>query len=184
LAISLIKKRIKDQFPDTKFEVVGEPKSVDDAEVLFKQSAFQFESWAVSLVGGQPYKSTGGGDTGIDGFLYFKDFEGEFHRIVIEVKGGAYQPKDIRALARVLEREEAPLGLLIALQPPTKGMLTEAAALGKWRMPHSRKAYPRLQIVTISELFEGKIPELPDTSETLKKAKRELRERDKNHSLF
>ena len=184
LAISLIKKRIKDHFPDAKFEVVGEPKSVEDAEELFKQSAFQFESWAVSLVGGQPYKSTGGGDTGMDGFLYFKDFEGKFHRIVIEVKGGAYQPKDIRALARVLEREEAPLGLLIALKSPTKGMLTEAAALGKWTMPVSGKKYRRLQVVTIQELFDGKKPELPDTSETLKKAKRVLREQDKNHNLF
>lgn len=135
LAVSLIKKRILDHFPDAKFEVVGEPKSVGAAEELFKQSAFQFEAWAVSLVEGQPFKSTGGGDTGMDGFLYFKDYEGKFHKIIIEVKGGKYQPKDIRALARVLEREKSPMGLLISLQPPTRGMKRETAALGKWKMP-------------------------------------------------
>ncbi len=179
LAISLIKKRITDQFPDAKFVVVGEPRSLDDAQALFKQSAFQFEAWAVSLIGGQPFKSTGGGDTGIDGFLYFQDFEGNYHRIIIEVKGGGYQPKDVRSLAHVLQREESPMGILIVLEPPTKGMLSAAAELGKWAIPGSRKSYPVMQIMTIQDFFDGKKPELPDTSETLKKAKREVREREK-----
>lgn len=170
LAIALIKKRILDHFPDSKFEVIGEPKSVDAAYELFMQSAFQFEAWAVSLLGGQPYKSGGGGDTGIDGILYFKDYKGKHHRIIIEVKGGGYNPKDVRSLKAVIEREEAPLGVLLALKTPTKGMLTEAASAGKWTMPGSRKSYPVIQIVTIEDIFNGKYPSLPDTSETLKKA--------------
>lgn len=180
LAIALIKKRIKDHFPDAKFDVLGEPASSEDAEALFQRSAFQFEAWAVSLLGGQPYKSSGGGDTGMDGFLYFKDLEKEFHRIIIEVKGGGYHPKDVRALAQVLKREKAPMGILVALKPPTKGMITEAAELGKWKMPGGRKSYPVLQIVTIEDIFAGKMPELPDTSDTLKRAKRELRDKEKN----
>ncbi|MFH1893976.1 MAG: site-specific DNA-methyltransferase [Candidatus Zixiibacteriota bacterium] len=184
LAVALIKKRIIDHFPDAKFEVVGEPKSVGAAEELFKQSAFQFEAWAVSLLGGQPFKSTGGGDTGMDGFLFFKDFDGKFHKIIIEVKGGGYQPKDIRSLARVLEREKSPMGVLIALKPPTKGMIREATALGKWQMPGSRKSYPVLQIMTIQDYFDGRLPELPDTSETLKKAKRQARDSEKNPPTF
>jgi len=170
LAITLIKKRMLDHFPDAKFEVVGEPKSVDAAYELFMQSPFQFESWAVSLLGGQPYKSAGGGDSGIDGILYFKDYKGKHHRIIIEVKGGGYNPKDVRSLKGVIEREEAPMGVLLALKAPTKGMLTEAASAGKWTMPGSRKSYPVIQIVTIEEIFSGKFPPLPDTSETLKKA--------------
>ena len=179
LAIQLIKKRVIQHFPDAKFEEIGEPKSLDDARALSEKSKFQFESWAVSLIGGQPFKSTGGGDTGIDGFLYFQDFEGNYHRIIIEVKGGGYQPKDVRSLAHVLQREESPMGILIALEPPTKGMLSAAAELGKWAMPGSRKSYPVMQIMTIQDFFDGKKPELPDTSETLKKAKREVREREK-----
>lgn len=180
LAVSLIKKRIVDHFPDAKFDVIGEPRSTDAAEELFKQSPFQFEAWAVSLLGGQPYKSTGGGDTGMDGFLYFRDYENGYHKIILEVKGGGYQPKDVRALARVLEREKAPMGVLIALKKPTKGMLKEAAALGKWAMPGSKKSYPVLQIMTIEDYFDNRLPELPDTSETLKRAKREARESEKN----
>jgi adenine specific DNA methylase Mod len=183
LAISLIKKRITDHFPDAKFEVIGEPKSVDDARTLFGQSAFQFESWAVSLIGGQPYKSTGGGDSGIDGLLYFKDYDSKFHRIIIEVKGGGYHPKEIRALAAVIAREEAPMGILLALEKPTRGMVTEAAAMGKWKMPGSRGEYPILQIITIEDIFDGKKPDIPDTSETLKKAKREKRTKQQGRLL-
>lgn len=183
LAIALIKKRMKDHFPDTKFDVVGEPKSVEDAKEMFFQSPLQFESWAVSLLGGQPYKSGGGGDTGIDGLLYFQDFNLNYHRIIIEVKGGGYHPKDVRALKAVMKREEAPLGVLLALKKPTKGMLKEAAAAGKWELPGGRE-YPVLQIITIEDIFKGKKPELPDTSQTLKKAKKQIRESEKNNSLF
>ncbi len=181
LAVALIKKRISEHFPDCKFQIVGEPKSTDDARALFKQSPFQFESWAVSFLGGQPYKSTGGGDTGIDGFLYFQDYKKKYHKVIIEVKGGKYQPRDIRSLARVMERESAPLGVLIALQPPTAGMKREATTLGKWQLPGHDKEFPVLQIVTIDELFKGKLPKLPDTSSTLKRAQQMVKDKHQNH---
>lgn len=183
LAISLIKKRLWDHFPDVKFKVVGEPESAEAARELAGQNKFQFEAWAVSLLGGQPFKSKGGGDGGVDGLLYFKDFENKFHKIIIEVKGGGYQPKDIRALSRVLQREDAPLGIILALEPPTAGMLSEAAALGSWKMPGSNREYPVMQIITIEEYFDGKLPALPDTSLTLKKAKREIRDSEKTGNL-
>jgi site-specific DNA-methyltransferase (adenine-specific) len=178
LAVALIKKRIAEHFPDCKFQVVGEPQSTEDAKSLFEQSPFQFEAWAVSFLGGQPYKSTGGGDTGIDGFLYFQDYEKKFHKIIIEVKGGKYSPRDVRALAAVLQREKAPLGLLVALQKPTAGMKRDATTLGKWKLPGHDREYPVLQIVTIDELFSGKLPDLPDTRGTLKRAKQVMREKD------
>ena len=177
LAVALIKKRTLEHFPDSKFQVVGEPKSTEDAKALFNQSPFQFESWAVSFLGGQPYKSHGGGDTGIDGNLYFQDYEKKFHRVIIEVKGGKYAPRDVRALAAVLQRESAPLGVLIALQPPTKGMVRDATTLGKWTLPGHDREYPVLQIVTIEELFDGKLPDLPDTRGTLKRAQEVVRDK-------
>jgi len=184
LAIALIKKRIIDHFPDAKFNVIGEPRSFEDAKELFLLKPLQFESWAVSLLGGQPYKSEGGGDTGIDGILYFKDYKHKHHRIIIEVKGGGYNPKEVRALKAVIEREGAPLGVLLALKKPTKGMISEAAASGKWTLPGSKRAYPVIQIVTIEDIFAGKYPDLPDTSGTLKKAKRQKRNNENEKSLF
>ena len=178
LAVALIKKRIKEQFPDCDFEVVGEPRSVDDARALFDQSPFQFESWAVTRVGGQPYRSTGGGDTGIDGYLYFQDYEKKYHKVIIEVKGGKYSPRDVRALAAVMSRENAPLGVLIAMKPPTRGMVREATLKGKWVLPGHDKEYPVLQIVTVDDLFNGKMPNLPDTAGTLRRAQQIMRAKD------
>ncbi len=183
LAISLIKKRLLDHFPDVKFQVIGEPESVEAAKALAEQSKFQFEAWAVSLLGGQPYKSKGGGDRGVDGLLYFMDFEGKFHRIIIQVKGGHYTLESVQRLKATMDTEGAPLGVLIALKKPTKGMLSYAASLGKWKMPGSQKEYPVMQILTIEDYFNGVRPDLPDTSATLKKAKREIRESEKPQEL-
>jgi len=184
LAIALIKKRMADHFADAKFEIIGEPKSVYDAERLFEQSAFQFEAWAVSLIGGQPFKSKGGGDKGIDGFIFFPDTSSNFQKIIVSVKGGGYQPKDIRELKTVMQRDKAPMGIIIALRPPTKGMKEEIAGMGKWKMPGVDLEFPVMQIITIQELFDGKKPDIPQWHETLKRATREKREREKTLKLL
>ncbi len=95
-AIGLVKKRLSDQFPGLEFAETGIPRSRENARQL-AGNPFQFESWAVSLVGAQPFKSSGGGDSGIDGLLFFKDYEGAHYRIIVDVKSGLYHPKDIRA---------------------------------------------------------------------------------------
>jgi len=175
---------MRDHFPDVKFQVIGEPESYESAKALAEQNKFQFEAWAVSLLGGQPYKSKGGGDRGVDGLLYFKDYEGSFHRIIIQVKGGNYNLGDVQRLKATMDAEGAPLGVFLALKPPSKGMLSYTASLGKWKMPGSRREYPVMQILTIEDFFAGIRPLLPDTSETLKKAKREVRETEKPQKLL
>ncbi|MCX6639539.1 MAG: DNA methyltransferase [bacterium] len=184
LAIALIKKRLDDNFPGTHYTIVGEPKSVYDAQQLFKQSPFQFEAWAVSLIGGQPFKSKGGGDRGIDGLIFFEDAKSKFYRLIVEVKGGSYHPKDVRSLKSVMDRENAPLGILIALESPTPGMISEAAAMGTWQLPGVERKFPILQIITIEDLFSGKMPILPEWHKTLKEANRAVREREKNLKLL
>jgi len=182
-AIGLVKKRLEDQYPGIRYAETGVPRSVEDAAHLAKTKPFQFESWAVSLIEAQPFKSSGGGDTGIDGLLFFKDYEGNHHRIIVEVKGGGYQPKDVRNLKQVMDRDSAPLGVLIALEEPTKGMRSIAAEFGFWKLPGGQAEYPVLQIFTMQDFFDGKRPKLPDTSGTLKDAKRIIREREKQPKL-
>lgn len=181
LAINIIEKRIKEHFSDAKFEVIGIPKDVDSARKLAQQSKFMFEQWFVTRLGGQPYKSTGGGDRGIDGFMYFKDNNGKDHTIILSVKGGNYTTSMVRDLKAVAERENASMGLLLALEEPTKGMRSEAASAGFFNMPGSQKKYPKIQIYTVAEYFEGKRPNIPNISGTLKNAKKMGRE---SGSLF
>jgi hypothetical protein len=62
-------------------------------------------------------------------------------------------------------------------------MKRDATTLGKWQLPGHDREYPVLQIVTIDDLFNGKMPDLPDTKGTLKRARQVIREKDQG-SLF
>jgi len=174
LSINLIEKRLNEQFPDVRYELIGLPRDVEGARKLASTRAgkFEFENWFVTALGGQPYKSSGGGDSGIDGFMYFRDFEGKPHTVILSVKGGSYSLSMVRDLCRVVERENAAMGVLLVLEPPTKGMLSEAASAGRFQLPGAPRTYPKVQIFTVEDYFAGKRPDLPDVSDTLKKAKR------------
>ncbi|WP_219729801.1 hypothetical protein [Sphingomonas sp. NBWT7] len=67
----------------------------------------------------------------------------------------------IRDLHSAMEREKAPIGVSITKALPTKVMEREAAAVGVFRAEATGKSYPRLQIVTLAELFDGKRPDIP-----------------------
>ena len=185
LAINLIEKRLKDHFPNVEFEIKGIPTDVNSARKMAstRQGKFLFEQWFITALGGQPFKSSGGGDSGIDGFMYFRDINGESHSIIISVKGGGYGPGAVRDLKGVIERENAEMGILLALENPSKQTIAEAASAGRYQMPEVSRTYPKIQIFTVEDYFKGIRPDLPDTSETLKRAKREIRESEKPRKL-
>ena len=171
LAISLIRHRLRDTFGKAvKYEVIGEPVSVPDAEALAKQDRFQFQWWALGLVGARPTDQKKGADQGIDGRLYFHDDPKDHTKqIVISVKSGSLTARDVRDLIGVVTREKAAIGALLTLEPPTKPMRRDAATLGFYQAPFGKK-YPRLQILTIAELLEGKTLAFPHENVTFKKA--------------
>ena len=73
LAISLIERRLKDAFAGILFEVYGTPKDMDGARDLAQRHKYQFQWWAGSLIGAQPYQGMKkGADGGIDGLIYFR----------------------------------------------------------------------------------------------------------------
>jgi hypothetical protein len=76
--------------------------------------------------------------------------------IVVQVKGGKAGVKDVRDLRGVFEREQAAMGVLISLQPPTRDMVTEAVSTGFYEHKTIQQKYPRLQLRTVKELMEGK----------------------------
>ncbi len=176
LAIGLIKSRLRDAFGDDiskTYEVIGEPVSVPDALELAKEDPYQFQWWALGLVGARRSEQRKGSDQGIDGRLYFHD-EGDSGRtkqIILSVKSGHVSVKDIRDLRGVIEREKAEIGVLLTLEEPTKPMNSEAASAGFYKSPWG--SHPRLQILTIAELLDGKGIGYPHPSNvTFKRAPR------------
>ena len=166
LAITLIKKRLRDTYDQelAPYEVIGEPAGARGAEALAEQNRHQFEWWALGLVDAFPAQDKKkGADKGVDGVIYFKDDASGIHKkVIVQVKSGHVGSAQVRDLKGVLEREKAAIGALVTLKPPTKAMKEEAAAADFYVPEHfPDHRFPRLQILTIAELFAGKNLTIP-----------------------
>ena len=176
LAIGLIRHRLRDSYGDSvadTYKVIGEPVSVEDAEVLADADPYQFQWWALGLIGARPTEGKKGADKGIDGRIYFHEGSGPTRQIVISVKAGTLHAPYIRELRGVLEREDAEIGVLLTMNEPTKAMRTEAASAGFYTSLWGQ--HSRLQIVTVGELLDGHkldVPPMGETSVTFKRAPR------------
>ncbi len=174
LAISLIEKRLKDAFPGITFEVHGTPKDLAGARDLAERDKYQFQWWAVSLVNAVPYGGRKkGADTGIDGIIYFKPDGKTTERAIVSVKGGAnVGVAMVKDLIATVDREKAKIGVFVTLTSPTKPMEKEAVTAGFYQTDYGK--FPKIQILTIADLFAGKKPLMPWLDPTtFKKAARE-----------
>ena len=157
LAVSMIRHRLRDAFNEQcEFEVIGEPTRLQDARTLAQQDPYQFQWWALGLVGARPVEQKKGADRGIDGRLYFHD-EGrgtKTKQVIFSVKAGRVTVSQVRDLVGVLSREAAQIGVFISLEPATAPMRQEAASAGFYESPWGKK-YPRLQLLSIETLLSG-----------------------------
>jgi len=159
LAVTLLKHRLKDAFGEKAiYSVIGEPVSFPDAEQLAAQDPYQFQWWALGLVGARPAEQKKGADKGVDGRIYFHDEAtgGKTKQVIISVKAGHTNVAHIRDLQGVLTREKAEIGVLITMQAPTQPMRTEAVGAEFYDSPGWKMKYPRIQILTIEELLDRK----------------------------
>lgn len=167
LSIAVMKARLLDTLGLENVEVVGQPTEVIGAKALAedpRDGRYQFQWWALSLVGAQPVggQKKKGADAGIDGVIGFTDAGGKRERVIVSVKSGGVNASMIRDLKGTLEREKAPLGLFITLEEPSRPMRQEAAEAGFWHSEVWNRDYPRLQILSIADLLElDKKPDLP-----------------------
>ena len=168
LAINLIKHRLTRFTPPPEYDVIGEPASASAAKKLAAEDPFQFQFWALGLVGARPFgnRKKKGADRGIDGVRYFQDEQRNgawvAKTMLVQVKGGHTKPGDIRDLAGTLAREKAELGLFITMDDPTQPMRSEAAAAGAYTSPWDKRPYPKIQILTVAELLAD--PKRPNPS--------------------
>jgi DNA modification methylase len=156
--------------------IIGEPTTPNEAAQLADDDKYQFQWWALGLVGARPVEQKKGADHGVDGKILFRDdlTVAKPEQIIIQVKGGKTGVKDVRDLRGVLDREKAAIGVLISLQAATSPMEAEAASAGFYEHKMNKQKYPRLQLRTVKELMDGKGIERPSnvaaTDETFKKA--------------
>ena len=196
LAVSLIEKRMKEAFPylanKDAFEIIGTPQDLGAARDLAERDKHQFQLWACTLVGAQPYKGgKKGADGGIDGMLWIEvggtGKSSQTEKVIVQVKGGIHVNRaNIATLKGDIDREKAAIGLFITLAEPTQPMKIEAAAAGHYENP-SHGSFPKIQILTIEGLLNGtERPNFVDMSygkQTFKKAKIE-KKNQKQGDLF
>lgn len=185
LAIGLIRRRLIDAFPQVKFDVHGVPKDAEAARELAAADKHQFQLWACSMVEAQPFKGgRKGADGGVDGYIYFKPDGKVTEKAIVSVKGGGNVGVGmIRDLIATVDREKARVGILLSLEDPTTTMRREASAAGLYKT-QMHGDFPKIQILTVEDLFDGKKPQLPwiDAS-VFRKAKRESTEKQKELDL-
>ncbi len=189
LAVALMKHRLHDMFgSQVPYNVVGEPVSLPDAKSLAQNDPYQFQWWALGLVGARRIEQKKGADKGIDGRLYFHDEADSKKRatkqIILSVKSGKVSVRDVRDLRGVVEREKAQIGVLISMSKPTRDMRRESASAGFYKSHWG--THPKLQVLTIEELLAGHKIDYPDiagVNVTFRRA-RKAKAKQKPHPEF
>jgi site-specific DNA-methyltransferase (adenine-specific) len=181
LAITLMRHRLEDSFGVnlSPYEVIGDPKDLESARALAQDSQhegrYQFEWWALGKIAARPaHDKKKGADAGIDGIInFFDDNSGKAKKIIVQVKSGHVTRNQIGDLKGVMGN--ASIGAFITLEEPTDPMNKEAASAGFYEPEHfPGLRYPRLQILTIEDLLNGKRIEYPRLAPegTFKRAER------------
>lgn len=166
IAVDLIEKRLLHTYGSgikAEYEVDGIPKDAGGADALFKKDPFEFERWAVTRINARPNeRSRQQGDKGVDGVATFPLSKSEVGRILVSVKGGdTINPAMVREVQGTIELHKAELGILITRKPPTKAMIDAANHSGSYTHPANGQKFPRVQIITTTELLAGRRPDIP-----------------------
>lgn len=167
-AINVISKRMREHYPNIKINIDGIPTDYESAIALSEKDKFAFQDWAISLVDANPPsgESRKGADQGIDGIILFREkveFDNpnpKLRKVLVQVKGGHHSRANIATLKGDMDRENAPMGIFITLQEPTRDMRHETSLAGTYKYSDN-VAFPRIQILSINDWFNGKRVILP-----------------------
>ncbi len=141
------------------FIVEGVPRTIEGARDLWRRDKYHFQKWAVEQIEGF-VTTKRSADGGIDGRVYFAvPHAQDLQSMVVEVKGGKNVGIGvIRELQGVLEYDTALMAGLIVLEPLGKvkarnfaKFMGEAGTLTILGIE-----YPRLQVLTVDEVLDGK----------------------------
>ena len=164
LAIGLVEERLRRLGAEP--VVQGAPEDVGAARNLAQRNRFQFETWAVTRLAGFLPNEQQVGDQGIDGRMRFiravdERDRTEYGIAVAQVKSGRATADDMRAFITALENAGADLGVFIVLDAPGSASTVPTLAARAGSVDIFNVAYPRVQIWTIGDFFEGRFPNLP-----------------------
>ncbi len=189
-SISLIMKRLEDSFGKSvlekdNFTISGIPEDFESAVALANKEddrvRKEFEKWIVLTYSNNRaiINDKKGGDGGIDGTAFVVDYDDKqeqvFEQAIFSVKSNkTLSPTVIRDLYGTVEREKAVIGYLLTLYE-MPNLVKEAGKYGNYQNKMFGHTYPKIEVINVQEILEGKKMYLP-TIEVLKKAERKTQE--------
>lgn len=182
-SISLILKRLENQKENVleNVEINGVPKDFESAVALANKkddrTRKEFEKWMVLTYSKNRaiINEKKGGDKGIDGIAYIVDRnengELENREILFSVKSNeTLTPAVIRELNGTVEREKAACGILLTLYS-MPNLVKDCKQYGFYTNQLMGNDYPKIQVISVEEIFEGKRMQFPtNTMDVLKSA--------------
>ncbi len=158
-AIDLIRER---RMADKHVQVRGTPFDLAAAKKLARERPFEFESWAIMRMPGFVPNTVQVADGGVDGrsTLAVKPADHKSRLALAQVKGGRFGLSQLRDFLHVLESKRAALGVYVTLSPVrSRDARAQAYKAGTVRV--GAEEYPRCQLWSIADHFEGRRPHLP-----------------------
>lgn len=141
----------------------GIPYDMQAAQKLALDRPFDFEAWAIQRVPGLMPNERRGGDGGIDGRgkLLARPADSSGTDVIAQVKGKRrFVLSDFRDFLHTVNRDNAAIGVFITLhRVDSSRARAEAAAFGTVTI--GSQSYPRVQMWSIFDYFEGVQPNVP-----------------------
>lgn len=192
LAVGLIRKRLIDTYGEEiarTFIIKGLPKDIASAHMLAEQpqGRMRFQDWVIETLLGGVSNEKKVGDGGYDGYTTLEVEKGKKEIVLIEVKSGNMNITTLRSFAKTVQQQKASFGVLVGFKDQiSKGMLSEAKGEGYFKEDWFGNRFDKVQIISVEDLMDGKMPDLPKSSETgpFKKAERIDSKKSKNKGLF
>lgn len=198
LAIRLITKRLTDPYRGNKakmreildsIQISGIPKDIASARELASETEggrFDFQDWVVEVMMGGVCNPKKVADGGWDGYLTFNTTDKDKDIVLVEVKSGNVNVKNVREFIQVVDSKKAAIGVFVCFQEQvTKPMQLEAKHAGYYKKEVFVDQYDKIQILTIEDLFDGKTVKMPESTKGLfKTAKKGKFEKESQGTLF
>jgi adenine specific DNA methylase Mod len=192
LAIRLIVKRLVDTYGAGirhTLDIKGFPRDIASAKELAegRGGRFEFQDWVIEvLLNGivNPKKTA---DGGWDGYITFDNHDSEKEFVVVEVKSGHINVKNLREFEQVVTKEKAGIGVFVCFEDqvtaPMQKLVKES---GFYNEKLFGNRYPKIQIITVEDLLHHhKEPLMPKFEKTtFKSAARSKDESKTSKGLF
>ncbi len=152
LAIGLVESKRLNPLK-AKYQAIGFPTDLAQAEKLAKDAPFEFERWIVEYIF-KGHCTSKTGDGGFDGHIAFED--GQSKKLcLIEVKGGTCNIAALRAFNDTIKAKKADIGLFICFEKrATSGMKKYCDSKGF----EGLFSIPKLSIITIEDILNKNLP--------------------------